>query len=420
MVLKVAFVGLSLAVTVLLARILGPESYGVYAFAFAVVMLLAIPVQAGLPTLLVREVARYEESGSRALMRGLVRRANQAVAGLALAIGLAAAAVSVLFGDRLSAEQARTFAWALALLPLIGLGNVRGAVLRGLRRVVQGQLPEQIVRPGLFVAALGAFLVLGRELTSSLAMALHAGAALLAFLVGALLLIRALPGEVRRARPAYRTRSWLGSLMPLTLLSGIQLVNSQADIVLLGVLASPEDVGVYRVATQAALLVIFALTAVNLVLAPHLARAYSARDRAELQNLATWSARIVLVTALPVAVALIAFGRPILSLVFGDAYTAGAGALAILCIGQLTNAAAGSVGLILNMTGHEQDTVRGVALAAVINVVLNVALIPPFGIEGAAVATAVSLATWNVVLFRKVRGRVGIISTAWRRDWQEE
>jgi len=204
--------------------------------------------------------------------------------------------------------------------------------------------------------------------------------------------------------------------MPLTLLSGILLVNSQADIVLLGVLASPEDVGVYRVAAQAATLVIFGMHAVNLVLAPHLARACSAGDRAELQNLATWSARIVLVTAVPIAAVLIALGGPVLSLVFGDAYMAGSGALVILCLGQLTNAAAGSVGLILNMTGFEQDTVRGVALAAVINVVLNVALIPPFGIEGAAVATAVSLVTWNVVLFWKVRGRVGIVSTAWRRQ----
>jgi len=413
--LKVAYIGLTLAVTVLLARVLGPESYGVYAFAFAVVMLLAIPVQAGLPTLLVREVAKYEESGDWALLRGLVRRANQAVGGLALLVGLVAGAVALLLGNSFASEQTRTFAWALALLPLIGLGNVRGAVLRGLRRVVQGQLPEQLVRPALFVAALGAFLLAGRNLTSSVAMALHAGAAFLAFLLGAVLLVRALPGEVRTVGSAYRTRAWFGSLMPLTLLSGIQLVNSQADIVLLGVLASPEDVGVYRVAAQAAMLVIFALHAVNLVLAPHLSRAFTAGDRAALQSLATWSARIVLATALPISAVLIVAGRPVLSLVFGEAYAAGTGALAILCLGQLTNAAAGSVGLILNMTGHEQDTVRGVALAAVINVILNVALIPPFGMEGAAVATGVSLATWNIVLFRRVDDQLGIMSTAWHR-----
>lgn len=103
----------------------------------------------------------------------------------------------------------------------------------------------------------------------------------------------------------------------------------------------------------------------------------------------------VIALSLPVALGLIVFGKPILATVFGPEYAAGALALAILCVGQLLNAGFGSVGNILNMTGHERDTVLGVAIGAISNVALNLLLIPPLGIDGAAIAIAMSLLIWN-------------------------
>jgi len=72
----------------------------------------------------------------------------------------------------------------------------------------------------------------------------------------------------------------------------------------------------------------------------------------------------------------------------------------------------GSVGALLNMTGHERDTLRGVAIAAVANVVLGLALIPLFGLEGAALATAATLIIWNLLLRQAVWGRIRIETMA--------
>lgn len=414
---------MSLVISILLARLLGPEGYGVYAFAYAVVMLLALPAQAGLPTLLVRDVARYEAEESWGLLSGLLRRSNQLVALLTVLIIAVAVAVMLVFDLGFSAMERATFAWALALLPVMALGNLRGATLRGLRRVVQGQLPELGIRIGLFALALAG--VLGAaslwpgvsiQLTPWLAMALHAAAALVAFLVGVWLLRRELPAAVARARRVYETRAWLRSLLPLTLLAGVAMINSRMDIVLLGVLATPADVGVYRVASSMASPIIFALTAVNVVVAPYFARAYAGDDRAGLQRLATWSARVSAAVALPTAAVLIAFGAPILGFVFGREFAAGATALALLAVGQLGNVAAGSVGNILNMSGHERDTVFASGAAAAVNLVLNLALIPSLGIEGAAIATMVSLILWNGILIERVWRRTGVVSVAW---WPE-
>jgi O-antigen/teichoic acid export membrane protein len=117
--------------------------------------------------------------------------------------------------------------------------------------------------------------------------------------------------------------------------------------------------------------------------------------------------------ALPGAVVLILFGGPLLDFVFGSEFARGASALALLVGGNLIAVAAGSVGNILNMTGHEGDTVFASGVAALSNLVLNLALIPVLGIRGAAAATALSLVLWNVILVFRVHSRVGVISLAW-------
>ena len=101
-----------------------------------------------------------------------------------------------------------------------------------------------------------------------------------------------------------------------------------------------------------------------------------------------------------------------MGIAFGKEYVSSYVALTILTFGQLINAAIGSVGNLLNMTGHERDTMRAVAFAAAVNIVLNTVLIPSYSIEGATIATAITLTIWNLVLRRAVLRRLGIESMA--------
>jgi O-antigen/teichoic acid export membrane protein len=243
-------------------------------------------------------------------------------------------------------------------------------------------------------------------------MALHVLAAALTFAAGVLMLLRALPPEVRSASSGYEVRAWCTSIIPLSLISGMHLINNQASILLLGLLSTNEQVGIYRVAQQAASLAAFTLSVVNIVIAPQITRLYHIGDMGRLQRMVTWSARVILAASLPVVAALTVFGSHLLRLTFGEEYVGGAVSLAILCMGQLVNAAMGSVGLLLNMTGHERDTAKAMMAAAIGNIILNLTLIPIFNIEGAAAASAVCLAGWNIYLYRQVRRRLGINSFA--------
>jgi len=165
------------------------------------------------------------------------------------------------------------------------------------------------------------------------------------------------------------------------------------------------------VANREARLIVFILMSVNAALAPTVSILYTSKEMECLQRVVTKSARMTLILSLPVAVGLILFSKWAL-LIFGHEFTRGNIALAILSLGQLINAAAGSVGMLLVMTGHERDTAVGIGISTVLNVTLNAFLIPWRGIEGAAIATSSSMILWNLLLGIKVYKRLGIDPTA--------
>lgn len=411
--LKIANVGLGMALGVVLARTLGPAEYGIYVYVYALMSLLAIPAEFGLPALVIRETARAEADQQWGLIRGIWRWAGLTATGLAFALAVIGAVFAWLFSDHFSTSQLATFGWSLALLPLIVLGNLRGAALIGLRKTVRGQLPEQFVRPVLLIGLIAAAGLFTRgEITSDQAMALHTFAAAIAFVFGVWLLWRERSASAAtRSTLVYRIKPWFASTLPLALIAGMSLINTNIDLVMLGFFVTPSEVGVYRVAAVGAALVSLGLTAIGMVTMPHFAHFHAKGDMVRFQSLATASARASLLLALPAAITLLLFGSSILRLVFGPGYDSGYLVLAILTCAQLVHAGFGTISPLLNMTGYERDTAKGVAIAAVCNVILNVAMIPLLGTTGAALATAITLIVWNVVLWRMVRRRLGVDSS---------
>lgn len=411
--LQLAGTGAWLLCGVVLARVLGPQGYGTYSTVFALLSLMVVPAQFGLPSLVVRETARCEASGNWGGLRGLWRWAGAAALAFSLVLSAAGAGLSVLFRENFTAESLRTFAWGLAFVPLLALGNLRSAALQGLRKPVLGQLPEALVRPALFLALIAGASISGHTPGPSQAMAFNVAAAAAALALGAFLLARARPAALaRRPAPRYDARTWLGAALPLTLLSALTLATTHIGILMLGALGvSAQDIGVYRVAAQAAALASFGLSAIVTVAQPHFARLHAQGDMARFQKLATALARASLAFALAAALAAFAFGRDILAAVFGPGYATGYPVLVTLVCAQLAHAGFGTVGPLLNMTGNERDTVRATLASAAAGVALSAALIPLYGTMGAAVASAVALIALKLALWSLVRRRLGIDSS---------
>lgn len=406
-ILKVVNMILTLVIGVLMARSLGPENYGIYAFVLSLITLIALPTHAGLPTLIVRETAKNQLNKNWDLLKGLLKLSSGFVWSYSI-LTVIIVAVVLWFWKEPESIKTHTFLWALLLLPLIAFEGIRTSTLRGLRWVVSSQIPEQIIRPFITVSILGSILLLGNTIDAVVAMQINVFSVFIAFLIGLLLLAKALPKEISQVKAEYTITPWLVSLLPLSLFSGLNLLDSQVSILLLGFLATNEDVGLFRVAATGAALVSFGLSAVNMALAPQVARLYAAGEIEKLQQVITLSTRVVAVISFPVALIFIFAGENIITLIFGIQYAQAATALAILSVGQLVNASMGSVALVLNMTGHDSKTLVGVIVALVSNISCGLVLIPFYGLIGAAIGYTVSLIIWNILLYYQTRKATGI------------
>lgn len=411
LVLRFANVGLSLGAAVVLARMLGVENFGIYSYVFALVSLLAVPAKFGLPGLVVRETAKAETTEKWGLMRGIWRWASLSATALSLVLAMAGGFFAWLFADHFTTVQLVTFAWGLAFVPLLALGSLCGAGLRGLRKVIQGQLHDQVVRPVLlivFVLVAGTFASQG-VLGAEQAMALNVLATAIAFAVGAVLLQRARPTQLAaQSQPQYQIRAWFSSVLPFALIGGMQIVNMQIDIIMLGLFGTAHEVGLYKVAVRGAALVLIGLVAIRQVTSPYFARFYANREMDKLQRTATIVSRAALVMAAPAAIVFIFFGSPIIRVVFGEDYVDAYSPLATLAVFRLVGMGVGPVGSLLNMSGHERDTLKVMSVSAGCNIVLNAVLIPIYGMNGAAIATGTTFIGYRLVMWWLVRIRVGV------------
>ena len=301
---------------------------------------------------------------------------------------------------------------AVIALPMLSLARAAQSTLMGLHQVVLGQLPDLFLRPVLFlILALAAGAALGARLDAPTAVALYGVAATLSLLVALALVRRGIGRTVARVRSQYQTRRWVIAAAGLVVLSGGLVINSQTGVVLLGILDTPASAGVYSVAQRGALLVSFPLIALNAALAPTAARLWAGGRVDDLQRLVRSSTRGVVLAALPIALLFIFAGGWLLEAVYGGEFGAGSDALAILCLGQLANAATGAVATLLIMTGNQWRAGLGLGAGIAVNIILGVLLIPSQHATGAAIAAAASLVVSNVIHVAVARRALGIDSS---------
>lgn len=400
------------AVTVLLARMLGPAGYGVYALAQSLVTLLTVPAEFGLPTLVIRETAVAATQRDWAALHGMLRWSQRFVLVASAALGLAALLVTYGWRTSLAPGFPLTMAVAIVFLIVSSISGLLQGVLQGVKQSALALLPDMLLLPCAFAAALAVLaLILKMPLTPALAMGLYTGCAALSLAVVVAGVRVRLPPETWQATPLIRHREWIRAALPLCLTAGLTLVNSQVLVLLVGTLGSARDAGLYRVAASGAGMAIIVGATLGGVVSPHIAYLHERGDRARIAKLASWSAWVgALPAVLLLALYAVAGGR-LLTLAFGARFAPALPALLVLTVGQTVNAATGVRHVLLNMTGHGRDTLQGVALGAVTSLTLCAALIPAFGLNGAAIASTLGIIAENLYLVVRVKLRLNIDST---------
>ena len=421
LVLRIGNTGLRFLASLLLAHFLSTDQLGSYNFAMAWLTLLIVPTLFGLDRLLIREFAKLRANQDWARMRGLLRWSLRLTFGLAIVMMVVAAAIAWLLYETtgrpalLKSDQAdlaipalQTLLIALTLLPLWALMLLHQSVLHGLRHIITGQLPEQTIRPLFFVIFIvGTFFLGTTAATPQHTVLLLLLATIFAFGFSVFLLNRLLPASMKTVDPLFEGRHWFAAALPLGVGRGLSTLNLQVDALMLGTLDSATAVALFTVAFQGTRLMTMLLISLNAALGPNLARLHSIGNVHALQNTMIRSARLVTAMTAPLCVLFIVGGKHYLR-VFGPEFVAAYPPLTILAIGQLFNVMTGSVGILLNMTGHARSAMVGIAVGTGIHISLNVFLIPVWGIAGAAFAAAVSQVIVNLIQMALAVHHLGI------------
>jgi O-antigen/teichoic acid export membrane protein len=409
MAVRVGGMGLNFLLGIALARWLGKEGFGVYAFANSWVALLTPLLIIGLDRLMVKDMAAYRATENWPLMRGVAIRAVQLCAAASVLGALVAGFCLSLAGKPEEAAKTAVVIVAFIGLPLRVVASVLESGIRGLDKVSLSQIPDNLVTPGLMLVSIVAcwiFVPADPKVATTLNVAINA---VVCVLMG-VLFWRELPGAVKTVQAEYQTSAWLKVSMPFAFVSVLLAVSKQTPAILLGHLRSTDLVGVYAAASRGSDLIWFPLIVINLSLAPAVARLYARNEMEQLQVTVTKATRAAFAISLLLCGAMM-LGAHWFLLILGDGFTSGATALRILCATQFFNALMGSVGVLMSMTKHEKAMASSLLLSTVVTVALDFALIPPFGVEGAAVAFFIGYVVWNCVMVAIVIRQLGINPT---------
>lgn len=398
----------NLLTTFFLSRLLGAHGFGPYAYALGWGSALIVPATLGLAPLIVRLVAAYRGRLEWDLIRGLVRRSTQAVCAASIIIAGAAAAVGSPFVVRSGRAVLQSYLIALVIPLIASLGAVRQATMAAFGRVVFGRVPETLLQPAIFLGLVGLMrMALGESFSAPSAVAMHVTGAALAVAVGASMLRRTLPDTVRHAPPRYDTREWASRVPSLVLYGGLSAFSAHAGVVMLGLIRYPLLAGIYAVASRAAGLTSFLFIAASYALAPAISELTAQGDRDRLQRLLTRASRLLIACAVVVAVVVVVASDRLLRF-FGPGFAGGRTTLIVLTLSELVNVATGPAALTLMLSGHERDTTRVAAVGGFAHAVLNFALIPGWGLVGAAVGAASARTLTNVGMLWLLHRRTGL------------
>ena len=387
-----------------LARGLGPVTYGVYALAWRIAQVLVRLVTFGSVPTLQRYLPAYEgDSAGRSRVAGLAY-ATTVVFGTLIAAGVwvLAPRINDLTVEHPSFPSAMRVFGVLVLA--LGLVMVSAAVFRAVGSARGEVLFNKFLRPAVRLVGALAALTMGYSVVG-VAGAIVACTALLA-VVGfpATVLTTAVRPTLRGVRS--EARKFYDHAAPVAMSSLGKVFQNRVDLLLVGALLTAVAAGIYNVVLVLVSVAWIPLLAFNQLLPP-VASDLHASDRTDTLN-AVYSSvtRLIVITVVPILAVQLAFGRELLAL-FGPTYVRGYVPLVAYLGGVFVGSAVGATGWLLMMTDHQYARMGLDWLLAVLNVVLTYAFVVRFGLVGAALGTSLAIAVQNglqVLLLRRFEG----------------
>lgn len=385
---------------VVITREFGDDGLGLYNLALAVLSVLLMLSSLGFNASIKRFAAQYNNSNDSSNLARLYRSVVSLIfpLSLALAVALYFSApyiASDIYQDGAIAIPLRIVALTLPIFTIM-MFNVE--FINGLKLIHISEFFRNLNQQLITLVILMFFL--GAGLLKYYPIIFYAVAISFALIFTTIYLLRIL----KRLKPKVGTeisgdkfqfKSHLLISIPMIFSTFIQMLNGRIDTLMIGIFEDTGTIGIYSAAFKITMIINFVLTSLKTIATPKISELFWSKKLVELKSMIHKVSILIFTFSLPVCILLVLFARPLL--VFIDpSFDKGTIPLVILAFSQLINSFCGLVAAFLNMTGDQVYFTKLIAISTLTNVVLNYILIPEYGMTGAAVATLISIAIWNI------------------------
>ena len=393
-----------------LARVLGAHDLGVYALGMTMVGFFGIFNGLGLPQSAVRFVASYTAQGKFKQLHALLWRGG----GMLLAVTTLFAVVFLVLGRWLAirfyhAPDLVPYLPWFALTMLTGaMSFFYGKILAGYRDLGRRTIIINFVGSPLMMLVTVILIAQGLGLRGYLTAQIFSGAVVCFLLLWAVRKLTPVSARFSANRGTMLDREVWSFSAAMLGIGLMEFLIVQVDKVALGFYRGAREVGIYSVAAAVVAYVPLALSSVNQIFSATISDLHTRGERALLGRLFQSITKWVIALTVPLACVIVVFARPLMR-IFGPDFEVGWPILIIGTVGQLVNCGVGSVGYLLLMSGNEKRLIKIQTVMATVMVVLCAALVPLWGIVGAAVAAAITNAGINVWNLLQVRSALGLL-----------
>lgn len=391
-----------------LARLLQADQLGMYSLALSAANIAVAVAIMGLDAALVRYVAvlvtrRDDEGLWGALQIGIGGAVLASVLTGTLLYALAYPAATTLFHEPALAPMLQLVS---VIVPMLTLSEVLAGAIRGFKRMDQATVAQFVAQPLIrlmLVVALAAGGFSAAEAIITFGLADLAASLILIYYLN-----RRFP--LRRSWRAARRdiREIMTFSVPVWLSDMMVKFHGNFQTLILGSLNTFTGVGIFTVASQVTMISSQFSSSLNVSAKPVIAELHERRNLDEMGHIYSSANKWGMTVQLPAFLLMVLFPVQILS-VFGHSYTDGATALAIMALSTLILVGTGMGGIIIDMTGYTRLKLFNSIVRLLVFIVLDLLLIPRWGVVGAATAALAGETTVNLLRIGQVYYLFGLV-----------
>jgi O-antigen/teichoic acid export membrane protein len=406
--------------TLLIANLFGANGLGDYVLAITILRLFTLLAKLGLDTTSIRFIAAF---ASQDKWTSIFRFRKQVISILSISSIVASLLMYFLaepIADLINANYKYIQLSAFFVLPM-AFFMLHYESLRGLKRIAAFSFFYMMAQ-GLFTIV---SVLIIHQFTISSNVPIYAYlvsvfiVSILSFLSFKYSLKKSAKGKESAEKELRSYSEILKISVPLMFAQSVQFIMAWTDKLMLGAIDTPNvslglttnssEVGIYHTAFKLSMFAAVALMSINSIASPKFAEMYASKNKEGLKKIVHQSTKMIFWVTLPLVVIFFSIPDFLLGL-FGEEFKIGMFAFILLSCGKMISAFSGSVGNILQMTGNQNILARILFLGAIINVLLNLILIPKYGINGAAIASTISTVFWNITMVFAVKKKLGFYS----------